>query len=248
MKDLLVAFLFFELIFFVPRLEASENSAAIKGRELYLSYGCAACHGKSADGRGLVTPKNMSPTDFHNPKLYRHGSTKAEIINSIKFGIKENGSVMPAFNHLPQAELDAIAAYLESLQKTSPSQTAEDSNIVVRDAWVRLMPPSRPNSAAYMTIENNTSQDKVLTAVSSDLVRTVEMHTMEHSDGMMKMHKINEIRIPAGGTIELKRGGLHLMLFGIREPLEKGNNIPFVLTFQDGSSVTVDAVVRESTE
>ena len=210
---------------------ADASSAQNEGRQLYLSYGCATCHGKDGDGNGIVPQRSFPPpTNFHDQKTYRHGYGKFEIINSIKYGIKEDESVMPAFDHLTADELELIAVYLESLQSNL-------QDIVVADAWIRLMPPSRPNSAAYMTIENKTQKELILQSVSSDVITTIEMHMMEHSDGMMRMRQVTEIRIPAGGKIELKPGGFHLMLFGIQKPLAKGDRIPFVLHFQGGSSV-----------
>lgn len=98
--------------------EDSGEPAVLEGKELYISYGCAVCHGPSGDGRGLMPVQSkIPPTDFTDLKDYRFSSHKVGIQHSIKFGIKEEGSVMPSFEHIPEEELEKISEYLISLQK-----------------------------------------------------------------------------------------------------------------------------------
>jgi mono/diheme cytochrome c family protein len=89
-----------------------------KGKALYLSYGCALCHGWKGQGDGINSQKfDPSPTNFHNPKAYLHGIDQDSIRRSIQDGIKEDNSIMPAFEDIPPEEMDQIIAYLQSLQK-----------------------------------------------------------------------------------------------------------------------------------
>jgi copper(I)-binding protein len=118
-------------------------------------------------------------------------------------------------------------------------------NIIVSHAWVRAMPPSVKNTAAYMTIENRTRAELVLQSAGADVARIVEIHRMEQVGDMMVMKKVDSLRIPAGERIALKPNGFHLMIIGLLRPLEEGETIPLVLYFADGSSVTVKAVVRK---
>ena len=93
---------------------ASEN----KGKELYLSYGCALCHGWDGRGDGINSQKfDPPPTDFRDPKAYHHGQDKDSIRRAIQYGVKEENSIMPAFGDIPPQEIDQIIAYLQSLQK-----------------------------------------------------------------------------------------------------------------------------------
>jgi hypothetical protein len=88
-----------------------------KGKELYLSYGCALCNGRSGAGDGINAQKfDPPPTNFHNPKAYLHGLDRDSIRRSIQYGIKEDNSIMPAFEDIPPEEIDQIIAYLQSLQ------------------------------------------------------------------------------------------------------------------------------------
>jgi mono/diheme cytochrome c family protein len=99
---------------------ADTSSVENKGKELYLSYGCALCHGWNGSGDGINAQKfDPPPTNFHNPKAYLHGSDKDSIRSSIQYGIKEDNSIMPAFEDIPPQEVDEIIAYLQSLQKNN---------------------------------------------------------------------------------------------------------------------------------
>lgn len=95
----------------------AHDSSELAGRELYLSYGCAVCHGKNGEGDGInARLSNPAPTNFHNPAAYRMGSDKESIMSSIKDGIKVENSTMPAFEDIESKDLEKLADYLISLQ------------------------------------------------------------------------------------------------------------------------------------
>jgi len=93
-----------------------------QGKKLYLSYGCALCHGWSGNGDGIKSQAfDPPPTNFHHLKGYLHGSDKDSIRRSIQYGIKEDNSIMPAFEDISPEELNQLISYLQSLQKNDKS-------------------------------------------------------------------------------------------------------------------------------
>ena len=111
-------FIFFFLLWCCGLAFADMSSEEDKGKALYLSYGCALCHGWNGAGDGINAQKFVPPpTNFHNPQAYLHGSDKDSIRRSIQYGIKEDNSIMPAFEDIPPDELGQIISYLQSLQK-----------------------------------------------------------------------------------------------------------------------------------
>jgi copper(I)-binding protein len=57
---------------------------------------------------------------------------------------------------------------------------------------------------------------------------------------VMKMRQVtNGIEIPAGQTVELKPGGLHLMFFKVSEPFQEGATVNVTLTFERAGAVDV---------
>ncbi len=112
------------------------------------------------------------------------------------------------------------------------------------DGWIKQLPPSVPMRAGYFTINNNgTSADRLLSA-SSPAFNKIEMHETRMADGMMSMNQLMEVPVDAGVTVEFKPGGLHLMLMGIKQPLEVGDKVPVTLTFESGEQ-TIELEVRK---
>jgi copper(I)-binding protein len=61
---------------------------------------------------------------------------------------------------------------------------------------------------------------------------------------MVMMRPVEQVVVPAGGKVELKPGGYHLMLFDLKRELTVGQSIRLVLTFRDAGKVPVTATVR----
>lgn len=122
---------------------------------------------------------------------------------------------------------------------------AASGNVVkISDAWVRTPNPAVSVTAGFMTLENPTDHPIALTGATTSAAGVVELHEMTMSDGKMSMRKVDRIEIPAGGRVSLAPGGLHLMLFDLKETMEDGDRVEFVLTFDDDTVAKVGAVVR----
>ena len=117
--------------------------------------------------------------------------------------------------------------------------------IGVKDAYVRAVPPGQPNSASFMMLNNGSDHDRALVAAKSPAAKVVELHTHTMVDGMMRMRQVPKIDLPAGKMVELKPGGLHVMLIGLTQDLKPGANVPVTLTFDDGSETTIEAPVKK---
>lgn len=117
--------------------------------------------------------------------------------------------------------------------------------IQVEHPYVRAVPPGQPNSAAFMTLRNQGSASNALVGASSPVSRVVELHTHIMDGGMMKMRRVEQIELPAQGAAELKPGGLHIMLIGLKEQLKPGMEVSLTLKFADGSESTISAPVQE---
>jgi copper(I)-binding protein len=61
----------------------------------------------------------------------------------------------------------------------------------------------------------------------------------------MQMHPVPNIPIPAGGSVTLKPGGLHVMLIGMQKKLAPGDKFSLTLTFEKAEPMTVEAEVKE---
>jgi copper(I)-binding protein len=206
-----------------------------RGRDLYLAYGCAACHGEHADGNGPAAGlSHIAPRDLTNLDRYAGPKTVDGIASTIAFGIAEGRTGMPAYPDIPKRERVAIAEYLHSLAKEKADSPR------VRAAWVRGLLPGQDTTAGYLTIQNPGSKEIALTSVTSPSARVIEIHEMKTVDGMMSMRPVNRIAVPPGESLSLQPGSAHLMLIGAT----LGTEIELRCVFEDGSVVTVKAPVR----
>jgi copper(I)-binding protein len=84
----------------------------------------------------------------------------------------------------------------------------------------------------------------VLVGISSDSFVITYIHESKEVDGVVAMSMLHQIEIPAGGTLMMKPGGLHVMLMGATGSVLNGDVIPLRLEFANGESLAVDAMVK----
>jgi copper(I)-binding protein len=102
------------------------------------------------------------------------------------------------------------------------------------------MLPGQPVGGAYLTITNDGKTDEELVSVSSPVAGAVELHEMSMQGAVMKMRKLDKgIAIPAGKTVDLAPGGLHMMFTKVKQPFKQGDTVPVTLTFAKAGSVDV---------
>ncbi|WP_140984266.1 copper chaperone PCu(A)C [Asticcacaulis tiandongensis] len=103
---------------------------------------------------------------------------------------------------------------------------------------IRAALGENPNTAAYVVIENPTAGDDRLLSAQAGWADKTELHTMETVDGVMKMAAAPEgFVIKAGETLELKPGGNHIMLMGLKERPQEGEMREIILTFEKAGQV-----------
>lgn len=118
---------------------------------------------------------------------------------------------------------------------------------VVSDAWARPTVQGQSAGGGYLRIENKGgAADRLLSATADVSVRT-ELHSMTMDGDVMRMRQVEAIDVPAGGTVELKPGGLHLMFMGLKAPLKAGTTFALTLRFEKAGEVKVQAQVAPRT-
>jgi periplasmic copper chaperone A len=120
------------------------------------------------------------------------------------------------------------------------------AEVTVKNAWVRGTVAAQTTTGAFMTITS--SEEAKLVGASSRIATSSEIHQSMMHGGVNHMHGVDEVKLPAGKTVELKPGGYHLMLMGLAKPVAEGQKVPITLTVQDAkgkkSTVEVQAEVR----
>lgn len=107
----------------------------------------------------------------------------------------------------------------------------------------RATAPGQPTGAGYLKLTNGGAADKLL-AASADVSGKVELHTMSMEGTVMRMRQVEAIDVPAGKTVALEPGGLHIMFVGLKAPLKVGESFPMKLRFEKAGEVTVEVKVE----
>jgi copper(I)-binding protein len=136
----------------------------------------------------------------------------------------------------------AVAATVLAAPTAWAAGAAE--RISITDPYVRLLPPGRDETGAYLKLANDDAVDHALVRAASPAARVVELHTVVDEGGVKKMRPVPKMDVKAGGQTELKPGGLHIMLIGLKAPLKESDKVELTLTFEDGSSTQVSAPVK----
>lgn len=120
-----------------------------------------------------------------------------------------------------------------------------EAELGVADAWSR--PAIGPNGAVYLTIDGGEADTSLsLASAPSDVAASVELHqTVIRDDGAMGMVRVSDVEIPAGSTVMMVPGGLHVMLIDLAAPLELGDSFEMSLTFTDGTELATTVEVRD---
>jgi copper(I)-binding protein len=150
----------------------------------------------------------------------------------------------------PKAAATTAATAASTAVKSAATTTSTPAaGVRVRDAWARSTPGNPDeNSAVYLVVENPGGADRLIGAtVTPAISRTVELHVTEESGGTMVMRAVPGWDVPpAGGSLELKPGGNHVMLIGLNRQLKAGDTLSLTLKFEKAGDVRVDAPVRDA--
>lgn len=121
----------------------------------------------------------------------------------------------------------------------------EQKTVQIDHPWSRPTPPGTPMGVGYMVITNNGEQDITLVSAESPRAGHVSIHETYEHEGLMRMQRVSGgLTIPAGGTVELKPHGYHLMLEQLAEPLTEGELVSVRLGFDALEDVTVELKVQ----
>ena len=138
-----------------------------------------------------------------------------------------------------------ISVLFAALIATSAfAQDAKVGTITIGHPWARATPGAVKNSAAFMVFDNKGTADKLI-GIAGDIAKDIQIHSMITEAGIMKMREIKSLDIPANGKVELKPGGFHVMLIGLKDGLKEGATFPLKLKFEKAGEVTVKVTAEK---
>jgi periplasmic copper chaperone A len=162
---------------------------------------------------------------------------------AITCGIKifQKGTIMSMFKALLVASTLSLAA----LAGVAQAEDIKAGDLVISNAWSRQSPKFTDASAGFLVIQNTGKADDRLVKATADITPTVQIHTMKMDGEVMKMVELPDgIPVPAGATVELKPGGLHIMFMGLTALPKEGESFKGTLVFEKAGSVAVTYAVK----
>ncbi len=124
--------------------------------------------------------------------------------------------------------------------------SAAHAQVTVTDPWASGTATGQKSTGAFMTLTSKA--DARLIEAKSPVAGVVEIHEMAMDGNVMKMRAINGLDLPAGKAVELKRGGYHVMLMDLKQPLKAGDTVPLTLVVEGKDkkreTIEVKAAVR----
>ena len=119
---------------------------------------------------------------------------------------------------------------------------AAHAQVTVGDPWVRATVAQQ--KATGMFAQVTSAQGGKLVAASSPVAAVVEIHEMAMENNVMKMRAVPGLELPAGKAVDLKPGGYHVMIMGLKQALPEGSTLPLTLTFTDAQGRAGEVTLR----
>ncbi|MFK4789390.1 copper chaperone PCu(A)C [Microbacterium sp. ZW T5_56] len=136
---------------------------------------------------------------------------------------------------------------------TSDSASQAATPLTLTDAWTKSA-KTGDMTAAFGTLTNDGDTDltvssAVVTLSGAAAASEIELHeTVMDASGNMTMRPIDGgFTVPAHGSLVLEPGGNHIMLMGLTADLVAGDEVSITLALTDGSTLTVEAPVKDFT-
>ncbi len=183
----------------------------------------------------------LKPGKFYFPAIQECASGQEAWVNVT--GAADGGEPAPSLELVAaEAAVDEHAGHMMA----APAEVAL-GDLTITGGFSRATLPNAPVGGGFVTITNKGAIDDRLVAVTSPVAGEVQLHEMAMEGDVMKMRELPDgIPVPAGETVSLQPGGLHMMFMQLTGPLVEGTSFPVTLTFEKAGSVTVELSVASS--
>ncbi|HSG44385.1 MAG TPA: copper chaperone PCu(A)C [Anaerolineales bacterium] len=117
--------------------------------------------------------------------------------------------------------------------------------IEVSGVWAR-MGDTGANSAVYFVIQNHNAEADNLVGASSNIADATEVHESKMEGDVMMMNHLESVTLEPSAKVEFMPGGLHIMLIGLKQDLNPGDEVEVILHFENSPDLLVKAAVQDA--
>ncbi|WDG30033.1 copper chaperone PCu(A)C [Streptomyces sp. CA-278952] len=137
----------------------------------------------------------------------------------------------------------ALAGVLALATGLTLAGCSSDSSPDLKVVGAYLPQPVSDMAAGFLVVQNNGDAGDRLTSVTSPLSDDVTIHETKNQ----KMREVSSFEVPAGGELDLERGGNHIMFMKLKQKPKQGEKVSVELHFEKAGLITVDLPVKETT-
>jgi len=141
---------------------------------------------------------------------------------------------------LTTAALTLAAAFV-LVPAAASAGDAKAGSIEVKNAWAAPSPMVAKGMGAFMVLVNTGKEDDKLVAATAPIAPKATLH--DHASGG-HMTPLEVIDVPAGQSVVLKPGSLHVMFMNLDPQPREGTSFPLTLRFAKAGETTVTVDVR----
>ncbi|MER6192220.1 copper chaperone PCu(A)C [Streptomyces cyaneofuscatus] len=137
--------------------------------------------------------------------------------------------------------LAGVLALTTGLALAGCSTGSDEPELKVVGAY--LPQPVSDMAAGFLVVQNSGGAADRLTSVTSPLSDDVTIHETKNQ----QMREVTSFEVPAGGELDLERGGNHIMFMDLKKQPKQGEKVSVELHFEKAGPITVDLPVKETT-
>ena len=118
-----------------------------------------------------------------------------------------------------------VLAFLGAMTNLAHAQVGVDA------PWTRATVAGQTAGGLFMTLRSLAPVR--LVGATAEIAESVEIHTMSMDGDVMRMRQIDALVVTPDQPVVLAPGGYHIMLMGLKRPIDEGEELPVSLLFED---------------
>ena len=135
--------------------------------------------------------------------------------------------------------LMAAAGLVVFVTGVASQVAAQEKQGSVSSGWVKLPAQGATSTDAYATVENPTMYAFYVLSATSDVAGSVELRQTG------KDAALEEVTVPAYGSLAMDAKGIHLVLKDLKKPLAEGDTVNLTVVTELGARLSVQATVKK---
>ncbi len=109
--------------------------------------------------------------------------------------------------------------------------SAAYGQVSVQQPWIQATAPEQLSTVAFMTLAS--TEEIELVGVTSPMAEHVEIHETKNEKGLECIGLVEKVTVRMSDVVQMKPGGMHLVLTGLSQQILVGDWISLELTLQN---------------